>query len=110
MFNVESTKECMSIFLLSDPVFRMWEMGFVEWENCNILDKSGDVSICLLAPIEKSAFGYLSNLKEKQLRKLVQGFLAKTITIRDRLTKGERQPNLKPMYEFTNQLKRKAII
>jgi hypothetical protein len=85
-------------------------MGFAKWENCNILDKTGDVSTCFLAPIEKSAFGYLSNLKEKQLKKSAQGFLAKTIIIHDRLTKGKRQPNLKSMYEFTNQLKRRVVI
>jgi hypothetical protein len=110
MFNFESTKECMNIFLLLDPIFHMWEIGFAEWDNCNILDKTRDVLTCLLAPLEKSAFGCLSNLKEKQLEKLAQGFIAKTITIHDRLTKGGRQPNLKSMYEFMNQLKRKVVI
>jgi len=66
----------------------MWEMGFAEWDNCNILDKTRDVSTCFLVPIRKSAFGCLSNLKEKQLEKLAQSFFAKTITIRDQLTKG----------------------
>lgn len=63
MFKVKSTKECMTIFLLSDPVFHMWEMGFVEWDNCYVLDNTRYVSTCLLAPIEKSTFVYLSNLK-----------------------------------------------
>jgi hypothetical protein len=44
------------------------------------------------------------------LEKLAQGFLAKIITICDQVTKGERQPNLKLMYEFTNQLKRKVAM
>jgi hypothetical protein len=39
-------------------------------------------------PIRKSAFGYVANLKEKQLEKLAQDLLAKTITIRDGLVKG----------------------
>jgi hypothetical protein len=54
-----------------------------QWENCNILDKTGDVLTHLPTPIEKSVFGYLSNLKEKQLEKLVRGLFVKTITIRD---------------------------
>ncbi len=90
--------------------FHMWEMVFVEWENYNILDKIRDVPTCLLAPIEKSTFGYFSNLKEKQLKKLAQGFFTKTITIYDRPMKGRGQPDLKSMYKFTKQLKRKAII
>jgi hypothetical protein len=53
----------MSIFLLLDPVFHMWEMVLVEWENCNILDKTRDVLIHPPTTIEKSTFGCLSNLK-----------------------------------------------
>ncbi len=53
----------MSIVLLLDPVFHMWEMVLVEWENCNIFNKTRDVPTHLLMPIEKSTFGYFSNLK-----------------------------------------------
>jgi hypothetical protein len=56
-------------------------MVFFEWENCNSLDKTRDVPTCLLAPIEKLAFGYFLNLKKKQLEKLVRGFFTKTINI-----------------------------
>jgi hypothetical protein len=70
MFNVESTKECMSILLFLDLVFHMWEMVLVEWENYNILDRSRNVLIRLPRLIKKSMFGYLSNIKEKQLEKL----------------------------------------
>jgi hypothetical protein len=95
MFNVKFTKECMSILFLSDPIFHLWEMILVEWEDCNILDKTRDVPTCLPMPIEKSTFGYLSNLKEKQLEKLVRGLFMKTITIRDRPMKGRGRPDLK---------------
>jgi hypothetical protein len=74
MFNVESTKEFMSIFLLSDPVFHLWEISFVEWDNCYVLDKARDVSTCFLALIEKSAFGYFSNLKKKKFGKVGSRF------------------------------------
>ncbi len=36
VFNVESTKECMSILLLSNWIFQLWKTILVEWENCNI--------------------------------------------------------------------------
>jgi hypothetical protein len=78
---VEFIKECMSIFLFSDLIFHMWEMGFVEWENYNILDKTWDVLTRPPMSIEKSTFGYLSNLKEKQLKTLTWNLLAKTIII-----------------------------
>jgi hypothetical protein len=110
MFNVESTKECMSILLLLCPIFHMWEIVLVEWENCNILDKIGDVPTHLLTLIRKSEFGCLSNLKEKQLEKLAQGLLTKIIIIRDQPLKGGGLLDLKSMYECTKQLKRKAII
>jgi hypothetical protein len=74
MFNVESTKDCMSIFLFSNLAFHMWEMVFVEWENCNILYKTRDVSTCLLAPTEKSACAYLSNLKREEIGKVGSRF------------------------------------
>jgi hypothetical protein len=70
MFNVESTKECMSILLFLDLDFHIWEIILVEWENYNILDGSGNVSIHLPTLIEKSTFAYFSNIKEKQLEKL----------------------------------------
>jgi hypothetical protein len=40
-------------------------MIFVEWDKCNILDVSGDISTCPPLLIKKSAFGCLSNMKEK---------------------------------------------
>jgi hypothetical protein len=55
-------------------------------------------------------FGYLSNIKEKQLEKLAWSFLAKTITIHDHLAKGGGRLDLKLMHEFTKLLKRKVII
>jgi hypothetical protein len=73
----------MSIIFFLDPIFHLWEMVLVEWENFNILDKIGDVPTHLLASIRKLVFGYLPNLKEKQLKKFVQGILVKTIIIRD---------------------------
>jgi NAD kinase len=74
------------------------------------LDESGDVSIHLLVSVGKSTFGYLLNMKEKQLKKLAQSLLAKTITIHDRPTKGGEQLDLKSMHKSTKLLKRKAII
>jgi hypothetical protein len=73
----------MNILLLLDLIFHLWEMVFVEWENCNILDKTRDVSTRFSASIEKSTFGYLANLKKKQLEKLARGLLEKTIIIHD---------------------------
>jgi hypothetical protein len=70
MFNIESTKECMSILFLSNLVFHMWEMVFVEWENHNILDSNGEVLKFPPTPIGKLTFACLSNMKEKQLEKL----------------------------------------
>ncbi len=70
MFNVESTKECMSTLLLLDSIFHLWEIILIEWENCNILDKTGGVLIHPPMLIRKSAFGCLSNLKKKQPEKL----------------------------------------
>jgi hypothetical protein len=51
MFNIESTKECMSILFLLNLVFHMWEMVIVEWENCNILDSNGKVLTLPPTPI-----------------------------------------------------------
>ncbi len=64
VFNVESTKESMSILLLLDLIFHMWEMVLVEWENCNISNKTRDVPTHLPIPIEKSMFGCFSNLRK----------------------------------------------
>jgi hypothetical protein len=50
----------------------------------------------------------LSEFERKTIREV--GLFAKTITIPDEPTKGKRQPNLKSMYKFTKQLKRKAVI
>jgi hypothetical protein len=61
----------MHEYFFSNPIFHMWETVLIEWENCNILDKIGDVPIHPPAPIGNLAFGCLSNLKEKQLKKLV---------------------------------------
>jgi hypothetical protein len=88
----------------------LWKTVLVEWENCNILDESGDVSVHLLVSVGKSMFGYLLNMKEKQLEKLAQSLLAKTIAIHDRPTKAGEQLDLKSMHKFTKLLKRKAII
>jgi hypothetical protein len=63
VFKVKSTKECMNIFLLLDPVFHMLGMVLVEWENCNILDQTKDVLTHPPTLIEKSTFGFLSDLK-----------------------------------------------
>jgi hypothetical protein len=38
------------------------------------------------------------------------GLFVKTIIILDQPTKGRKQPNLKSMYKFTKQLKRKVVI
>jgi len=48
----------------------MWEIIFVEWENCNILDNNGKVLTFPPTPIGKLTFDCLSNMKEKQLEKL----------------------------------------
>jgi len=88
VFNIKSTKECMSILIISNPIFHLCEMVFIKWENCNILDKNRDVLIHLLVSIKKSTFSYLSNWKEKQMEKLIRSLFVKIITIRDRLTKG----------------------
>jgi hypothetical protein len=63
-----------------------------------------------LVPIEKSMFVCLSNLKEKQLKKLVQGFFGKIIITYHRPLKGKGQLDLKSMYECIKQLKRKVAI
>jgi hypothetical protein len=65
VFIIKSTKECMSILLPLNFVFDLWETIFVEWDKCNILDGNADVQTSLSTPIEKSTFGYLSNMKEK---------------------------------------------
>jgi hypothetical protein len=70
MFNVKSTKECMSILLISNLISHLWEMILVEWDNCNNLDKIKDVLTCPPLLIKTSMFGYLSYLKKKQLEKL----------------------------------------
>lgn len=70
MFNIESTKEFMNILFLSNLVFHMWDIIFVEWENCNILDNNGKVLTFPPTPIGKLTFACLSNMKEKQLEKL----------------------------------------
>ncbi len=94
---MESTKECMSILLLSDIVFQLWESVFVKWERCNILDESGNVfNRPLKLPI-KLAFGCLANLKGKKFKKLVKGLLDHIITLQECLAKGEGRPDLKLM-------------
>jgi hypothetical protein len=60
----------MSILLLLNPIFHMWETVHVGWKNYNILDRSGDVPTHPLVPIEKLEFGCLSNMKGKRLEKL----------------------------------------
>ncbi len=70
MFNVDFTKECMSILLTSNLVFTLQETIILEWERCNILDNSGEVPTHPPKPIGKFMFGYLMNLKEKQFEKL----------------------------------------
>jgi len=58
----------MSIIFLLDPVFTLWETAFQEGKRCNILDGSGEVQAGpLIEVIRKLVFGYLSNLKEKQI-------------------------------------------
>jgi len=55
-------------FSLGDPVFTLWETAFQEGKRCNILDGSGEVQAGpLIEVIRKLVFGYLSNLKEKQI-------------------------------------------
>ncbi len=68
MFNIKYTKECMSILVLLSPIFHMWEMVLVEWENCNILDKTRNVSTHPPMLIGKSTFSWLPNLKKKTTR------------------------------------------
>jgi hypothetical protein len=69
MFNIKYSKECMSILVLLSPIFHMWEMVLVEWENCNILDKTRNVSTHPPMLIGKSTFSWLPNLKKKTTRK-----------------------------------------
>jgi hypothetical protein len=65
VLNVESTKECMNIFLLTDEIFQLWQNVFLEWYRCNILNGSQDVPTRLPKPIGKFDFDYLANLKGK---------------------------------------------
>jgi hypothetical protein len=65
VLNVESTKECMNILLLTNAIFQLWQSVFLEWERCNILDGFGDVPACPPKLIGKFAFNCLANLKEK---------------------------------------------
>jgi hypothetical protein len=44
----------MSILLLLDIVFQLWENVSLKWERCNILDGSGDVPTHPPKPIGKS--------------------------------------------------------
>jgi hypothetical protein len=57
-------KECMNIVLLTNAVFELWQSVLLEWERCNILDRSGDIPTCLPKAIGKSSFDCLENLKE----------------------------------------------
>jgi hypothetical protein len=57
----------MNILLLTDAISQLWESVLLEWERCNILDGFGDVPTRSSKSIRKFAFGYLANLKEKQL-------------------------------------------
>jgi hypothetical protein len=59
----------------------LWENVFIEWERCNILDKSGGVFACPSKPIGKSTFGCLTNLKEKQLEKFARGLFDHIINL-----------------------------
>jgi hypothetical protein len=87
---MESMKECMNILLLIDVVFQLWQNVLLECERCNILNGSQDVTNRSPKLICKFAFGYLENLKEIQLEKLVKGFLVKTIILWEHPTKGGR--------------------
>jgi hypothetical protein len=53
---MEFTKECMSILLLFDIIFQLWENVFFERGRCNILNWSGDIPTGPSKPIEKSTF------------------------------------------------------
>jgi hypothetical protein len=64
VLNMESTKECMNILLLTDAMFLLCQIVFLEWERCNILDGFGDVPTHPPKPISKFAFSCLVNLKE----------------------------------------------
>jgi hypothetical protein len=89
--------------------FFLWQNVLLKWERCNILDGFEDVLAHLPKPIRKSIFDCLANLKEKQLQKLVKGFLSKTITSIEHPIKG-RRPNLKSMYKFIRLFKWKVVI
>ncbi len=83
LFNVYSTMECMNILLTSNLDFTLWETILLEWERCNILDSSGEILACPPKPIEKFTFGCLTNLKEKDFKKLARGLISKRITLCD---------------------------
>jgi hypothetical protein len=70
------------------------------------LDRTGKVLECPPPkPIGKFTFSCFTNLKEKQLEKLVKGSLEKKNSIfHEPLAKGGGKLNLKSMYEFTRQL------
>jgi hypothetical protein len=62
----------------------LWQSVLLEWERCNILDGSGDVPARPPKLIGKSTFGFLANLKEKQLKKLARGLFSKTRPLNER--------------------------
>jgi hypothetical protein len=61
---VKSIKECLNILLLPNETHALWEKMFIKWENDNVLDGSGRLLIRKVAPIGKSAFTCLVNLRE----------------------------------------------
>ncbi len=105
MFNVESTKECMSFFLLLDPIFHLWETNLVEWENCNILDNIGDMSTCPPMLIKKINIWLPFEFERKEIGKDGSRSSCKNNPICDRPAKGGGQHHLKSMCKCSKQLK-----
>lgn len=62
VLNMDSIKECMSIFLTFNLVFTLWEIIFLEWERCNMLDESGEIPTLPPKSIRKFVFGCLTNM------------------------------------------------
>jgi hypothetical protein len=108
MFVVQVVKECMSILLLLDMLYKEWKEILILWEQGKVLDVYNKLP-SRLQHVGKSAFNFLVGLKETHMVKLALGLKAHEILLRDQLTMGG-NPHLLKMIEFCYNIKKRRVI
>jgi len=108
VFNFKSIKKCMTIFLLSNLIFHLWRWFLLgELQHCGQDYKCVNLS----STADRKINVWLPFIFERKTTWEVNSKSScEKNHYRDQPTKGGGQPHLKSMYEYTMQLKRKAVI